>query len=110
MPEGDAFRKVLLDRCRGGRDVVERWIKGQNRIRWLRPDGAFYGFLQVEGLKDSLGFCQKMVRSIVGTLVAIGQGKRTAGEVAGMLRRRDRAAAPPLAPPHGLCLWEVTYP
>jgi aspartate/methionine/tyrosine aminotransferase len=61
-PEGDAFRKVLLDRCRGGRDVVEGWITGQNRVRWLRPEGAFYGFLQVDGLTDSLGFCQKMVR------------------------------------------------
>ena len=28
-----------------------------------RPDGAFYGFLHVDGLKDSLGFCQNMVRN-----------------------------------------------
>jgi aspartate/methionine/tyrosine aminotransferase len=61
-PQGDAFRKELVARCRHGREVVENWIKGQNRIRWLKPEGAFYGFLQVDGLKDSLGFCQRMVK------------------------------------------------
>jgi aspartate/methionine/tyrosine aminotransferase len=41
---------------------VHAWIGGQNQVRWMRPDGAFYGFLHVDGLKDSLGFCQDMVR------------------------------------------------
>ena len=36
-------------------------------------------------------------------------GRRRAGEVMGMLRARDRAAAGRVAPPHGLCLWEVGY-
>jgi aspartate aminotransferase len=62
-PEGDAFRGTLLERCRSGRDVVEGWIGRQNRVRWFKPDGAFYGFLHVDGLKDSLGFCQNMVRN-----------------------------------------------
>jgi aspartate aminotransferase len=62
-PEGDAFRATLLDRCRAGRDVVEDWIHRQNRVRWMRPDGAFYGFLHVDGLKDSLSFCQSMVKN-----------------------------------------------
>jgi len=61
-PEGDAFRGELLERCRQGRDVVDSWIRRQNRVRWMRPDGAFYGFLHVDGLKDSLRFCQGMVR------------------------------------------------
>jgi aspartate/methionine/tyrosine aminotransferase len=62
-PQGDAFRGELLDYCRKGRDVVDDWIGRQNRVRWMRPDGAFYGFLHVDGLKDSLGFCQNMVRN-----------------------------------------------
>jgi aspartate/methionine/tyrosine aminotransferase len=62
-PEGDAFRGTLLERCRTGRDVVEDFIKRQNRVRWMKPDGAFYGFLHVDGLKDSLGFCQSMVKN-----------------------------------------------
>ena len=42
---------------------MEDWIGRQNRVRWLKPDGAFYGFLHVDGLKDSLRFCQDMVRT-----------------------------------------------
>jgi aspartate/methionine/tyrosine aminotransferase len=61
-PEGEAFRGQLLARCRAGREVVENWITEQNRIRWFKPEGAFYGFLHVDGLEDSLGFCQRMVK------------------------------------------------
>lgn len=55
-------------------------------------------------------FCHQMVRSIVGTLVDIGLGRRHAGEVLPAMRARDRAAAGQVAPPHGLCLWDVGYP
>ena len=51
-----------------------------------------------------------MVRSIAGTLVEVGLGKRSAGSLMGTLRARDRATAGQLAPAHGLCLWEVGYP
>jgi aspartate/methionine/tyrosine aminotransferase len=62
-PQGDAFRGQLLERCRAGRAAVADFIERQNRVRWMEPQGAFYGFLHVEGLKDSLGFAQRMVRS-----------------------------------------------
>ena len=55
-------------------------------------------------------FCWQMVRSIVGTLVEIGRGRHTPGEVMGMLRSGDRAQAGRLAPAQGLCLWAVDYP
>ena len=54
-------------------------------------------------------FCQQMVRSIVGFLVEVGLGKRTAGDVRETLVARDRSYAPNIAPSHGLCLWEVGY-
>ena len=54
-------------------------------------------------------FCHQMVRSLAGTLVEVGLGKRSAGSILGTLRARDRATAGQLAPPHGLCLWEVGY-
>jgi tRNA pseudouridine38-40 synthase len=54
-------------------------------------------------------FCHQMVRALVGTLVEVGYGRRRAGELAGILRARDRQAAGQLAPAHGLCLWSVTY-
>ncbi|MEN9644747.1 MAG: tRNA pseudouridine synthase [Actinomycetota bacterium] len=55
-------------------------------------------------------FCHQMVRSIVGTLVDVGQGKLHAGDVRGIMLQRDRRAAGTVAPPHGLVLWEVGYP
>lgn len=54
-------------------------------------------------------FCHQMVRSIVGTLVEMGSGRRAPGEMLAILRARDRAAAGPVAPPTGLTLWEVGY-
>jgi tRNA pseudouridine38-40 synthase len=54
-------------------------------------------------------FCWQMVRSIVGTLVDVGTGRTRPGEVLGILRAGDRAVAGPVAPPHGLCLWDVGY-
>jgi tRNA pseudouridine38-40 synthase len=54
-------------------------------------------------------FCWQMVRSIVGTLVDVGKGRRRAGDLMAILRSRSRAAAGPVAPPHGLCLWRVGY-
>ena len=55
-------------------------------------------------------FCQQMVRSLVGTLVEVGTGRRRAGEMLSVLRARDRARAGAVAPPDGLVLWEVAYP
>jgi tRNA pseudouridine38-40 synthase len=54
-------------------------------------------------------FCWQMVRAIVGTLVEVGQGKRRPGEMMAVLRSADRNTAGQLAPPRGLCLWEVGY-
>jgi aspartate/methionine/tyrosine aminotransferase len=63
-PAGEKFRGELLARCAGGRDVVNKFIESQNRIRWMKPDGAFYGFLHVEGLKDSLEFAKDMLQTV----------------------------------------------
>jgi tRNA pseudouridine38-40 synthase len=54
-------------------------------------------------------FCHQMVRSIVGTLVEVGMGKASPGDVRGVILARDREAAGPVAPPHGLVLWDVGY-
>jgi tRNA pseudouridine38-40 synthase len=50
-----------------------------------------------------------MVRSLVGTLVQVGEGKRNPDEIAVVLEGRDRSMAGPVAPPHGLCLVSVEY-
>jgi tRNA pseudouridine38-40 synthase len=59
---------------------------------------------------EAVAFCHQMVRSVVGTLVEVGRGRKQAGDLAWILRSCDRALAGSPAPPHGLCLWAVTYP
>jgi tRNA pseudouridine38-40 synthase len=54
-------------------------------------------------------FCHQMVRSLTGTIVEMGLGRRRAGEMLGILQSRDRANAGRVAPPEGLTLWEVRY-
>ena len=55
-------------------------------------------------------FCWQMVRSIVGTLVDVGIGQAHARATCWrILRARDRDAAGRVAPPQGLCLWDVGY-
>jgi tRNA pseudouridine38-40 synthase len=55
-------------------------------------------------------FCHQMVRSLVGLMVDVGRGRRSAGEVLGVLRARKRRGLGNIAPPTGLCLWAVGYP
>ncbi len=55
------------------------------------------------------GFLYNMVRSIAGTLVLVGAGKRPASWVADVLAAENRVEAGPTAPPQGLFLVVVRY-
>jgi len=55
------------------------------------------------------GFLRHMVRTIVGTLVEIGRGRRSVGSMEEAIRSRDRRTAGPTAPPEGLFLVRVAY-
>jgi tRNA pseudouridine38-40 synthase len=50
-----------------------------------------------------------MVRTIVGTLVEVGVGKRDVNWPAEVLAAKDRRRAGQTAPPHGLFLLSVDY-
>jgi tRNA pseudouridine38-40 synthase len=54
-------------------------------------------------------FLHQMVRSLVGTLVAVGEGKIEPDRVPAILAAGDRSAAAQMAPPHGLTLERVEY-
>lgn len=55
-------------------------------------------------------FIQQMVRSIVGTLVKVGEGVIDPDSIGEILDAKDRSAAGAVAPPHGLFLVSVDYP
>jgi tRNA pseudouridine38-40 synthase len=77
--------------------------------RWARVGEATWGpgLLQFE--IGATSFCHQMVRSIVGTLVDVGRGRRTVESIPATLVARDRNAAGPVAPPTGLVLFAVDY-
>ena len=55
-------------------------------------------------------FCQSMVRSVVGALIAVGEGRRDDAWLARLLAAQARVDEIGVVPPHGLTLVEVGYP
>jgi tRNA pseudouridine38-40 synthase len=55
-------------------------------------------------------FLHNQVRSMVGSLKLVGEGKWTAGDLRDALEARDRKACGPVAPASGLFLTKVDYP
>jgi tRNA pseudouridine38-40 synthase len=51
-----------------------------------------------------------MVRSLVGALIAVGEGRRAADWPGTLLARTERASEVPVAAAHGLTLVAVGYP
>ena len=92
--EPSMHRRVMFARWSDVSASMDAFANGQRVLRFEIRANAF---------------CHQMVRSIVGTMVDIGLGKLHAGDVREIIRARDRRAATTLAPPHGLCLWEVGY-
>ena len=74
---------------------------------WERktPEGGEMLVYRVRGS----GFLHHMVRNLVGTMLDVGRGYRTAGEIPAMLAARSRSAAGPTAPARGLFLNSVEY-
>jgi tRNA pseudouridine38-40 synthase len=59
---------------------------------------------------EARSFLHHQVRNLVGTLVEVGRGRRDPRSMAAILAAKDRTAAGPTAPAHGLCLVRVDYP
>jgi tRNA pseudouridine38-40 synthase len=54
-------------------------------------------------------FLHHQVRSMVGSLMLVGEGRWSGGDLAAALAARDRKACGPIAPPDGLYLVRVEY-
>ena len=73
-----------------------------------RLDVARHGeIIRVEASARS--FLHHQVRSMVGSLKLVGEGKWSKNDLAAALTARDRRACGPVAPPHGLYFVKVDY-
>jgi tRNA pseudouridine38-40 synthase len=103
-----------LQAAGGGRADTSREILGVEVLRepisfpgeaTLRPDLSLVRF-RIEGT----GFLKQMVRSLAGTLVQIGEGRRKPSDLMDLIEARDRSRLGKTAPAQGLWLEKVTYP
>jgi tRNA pseudouridine38-40 synthase len=80
-------------------------IRTLRRLAWSKtPDGVFAATVEADA------FCHQMVRSLVGVLLAVGDGRKPPEWAGDVLASRDRQRAAAVAPAHGLTLVEVRYP
>lgn len=80
-------------------------VRTLQRLDWTRDEPHL---LIAHVVADA--FCHSMVRSLVGALLAVGEGRRPPAWPADLLRRADRASEVTVAPAHGLALVGVDYP
>ena len=80
-------------------------VRAVTRLDWRRdPDGVAVATVQADA------FCQAMVRSLVGAMLTVGDGRRDPSWPAALLRLRERSSEVTVAPAHGLTLVAVGYP
>jgi tRNA pseudouridine38-40 synthase len=79
-------------------------IRDLQRLEWVR-DGHY-----VTAYVTADAFCWNMVRSLVGALLAVGEGRRPVSWTAGLLSETSRSSDFAAAPARGLTLVQVDYP
>lgn len=57
-----AFQAGFRDLCARGRALVGEALAGLDGIRYAPPDGAFYAFVGIEGLTDSMDLARRLLR------------------------------------------------
>lgn len=80
-------------------------VRELQRLDWVRTGGDV---LVARVSADA--FCHSMVRSLVGALLAVGEGRRRVDWLAELLDASARVSSVPVAPARGLCLTGVDYP
>jgi tRNA pseudouridine38-40 synthase len=80
-------------------------IRDLQRLHWTRTDETV---VRAEVSADA--FCHSMVRSLVGALLAVGEGRKPVDWPASMLSADTRPSTVTVAPAHGLTLVGVDYP
>ena len=81
----------------------------KSAVRELRSIEIYEHGQELRILLTGDGFLYNMVRIIVGTLIEVGTGARSADSIPDILSAKDRSRAGFTAPAQGLALYEVKY-
>jgi tRNA pseudouridine38-40 synthase len=87
-----------------------KWRDTGTSIRTLERFDVHRAGEEVVCTVQADAFCHSMVRSLVGALLAVGDGRRRIDWPAGLLARNTRADDVSVAPAYGLTLIDVGYP
>ncbi|MFE3545526.1 tRNA pseudouridine(38-40) synthase TruA [Nocardia sp. NPDC059177] len=79
-------------------------VRELQRFDWVREGELLTAYVSADA------FCWSMVRSLVGAVLAVGEGRRTPDWVASLLAETERSSSVTVAPAHGLSLIAVDYP
>jgi tRNA pseudouridine38-40 synthase len=79
-------------------------VRDLQRLDWDHAGHRLTAYVSADA------FCWSMVRSLVGAVLAVGEGRRSVDWPASLLRERERSSAVLVAPAHGLSLIAVDYP
>ncbi|MFC9790964.1 tRNA pseudouridine(38-40) synthase TruA [Rhodococcus sp. NPDC127528] len=79
-------------------------IRELQRFDWSREGDVVTAYVSADA------FCWSMVRSLVGAMIAVGEGRRTPEWTVALLQERERSSSVLVAPAHGLSLVRVDYP
>ncbi|HRJ68439.1 MAG TPA: pyridoxal phosphate-dependent aminotransferase [Beijerinckiaceae bacterium] len=74
--DGEPFVASFLERCRTGREIVNRRLARMPRVTNIPNTGAFYAMFEVEGVSDTLAFCKRAVpEARIGLAPGVAFGK-----------------------------------
>ncbi|MFD4366126.1 tRNA pseudouridine(38-40) synthase TruA [Rhodococcus sp. NPDC058521] len=79
-------------------------VRDLQRFDWERDGHLHTAFVSADA------FCWSMVRSLVGAVLAVGEGRREVSWIEQLLRESSRSSSILVAPAHGLSLVQVDYP